>query len=227
MNTYALNVGYDNSAGANNTHRAEARRVVADIARYSHALAFGYMIGPREIIVQQFSAAAPPADPFWFAKDWYQGAIPHAGYVAWFDARDLTRPQAEHFGTVTMVGMWPRHYGVGQAAAQQALAAAQPAYTSYDPTSDPNWAGARALVRSTVQSVLSNDAVFDQVARQVLGYLRQQGFVGAASRFQPGALPKLRAWIRQAAYYMDLDALIDVAARQLVHAARSIGKSPF
>lgn len=133
-------------------------------------------------------------------------------------------------------GYW---YSVGQAAAAARLAAATPvppphavatAYTSYDPTRDPNWVGARALVLSTVQSVLGDDSTFDRIARQVIQHLRRQGFIDArlaAQVSRPDFLTKTRAWVRQMLYYMDVNDLIDLVTKQLVRAARSVGKSPF
>lgn len=105
-------VGYDSSWGADNSHRSEALRVVADLSKKEWSrkpVAFGYMLGARGTIVQAFTEG-PANDPFWYAKDWYQYAVPKAGYVAWFDARDLTKPRAEHFGHVAMIAAW-----VGQA----------------------------------------------------------------------------------------------------------------
>lgn len=102
---YGNTVGYDGSWGADNSHRAEALRVVADLAKKGWSrkpVAFGYMLGSRGTIIQAFSEG-PANDPFWYAKDWYQNAIPRAGYIAWFDARDLAKPRAEHFGQVTMI----------------------------------------------------------------------------------------------------------------------------
>jgi len=97
---------------------------------------------------------------------------------------------------------------------------------------DPNWAGARALVRSTIQSVLSVDSIFDQIVRQVVQHLQRQGFIDArlAARVtRPDMLAKQRAFFRQMLYYVNVDALIDLATRQLVQVVRSgaLGASPF
>jgi len=124
----------------------------------------------------------------------------------------------------------PWGYTVGQAHPAPPPPGTAYGYTSYDPTTDPNWAGARALVLSTVQSVLGVDDLFDQIAKQVIQHLRRQGFIDSrlAERVvRRDFLERLRAWVRQALYYMDVNALIDLATRQLVHAARTIQKSPF
>lgn len=111
------------------------------------------------------------------------------------------------------------------------VATVGPSATGYfDPTTGPNWPGARALVRSTIQSVLSSDAIFDQVLRQIVQYLVQQGFVSKgdlARVLRPAFVTRLRTWVRQALYFADFDTIIDVATRQLVHYAQAHRLTPF
>lgn len=140
------------------------------------------------------------------------------------------------------LGAWP-WYSVGQTSeATRAMAAetrrlvrpiptrvpaAQP---GYDPTVDPNWRGARALVRSTIQSVLGVDAIFDQIYRQIVQHLVRQGFLDrgtAAAASRPDYIAKVRAWVRRALYYADVDTIIDLVSRQLVQYARAHGDGPF
>jgi hypothetical protein len=128
------------------------------------------------------------------------------------------------------VGAWPWGYGVGQVPPIQVGPAE--IVREYDPTRDPNWAGARALVRSTIQSVLGVDSIFDQIVKQVVEHLRQQGFIDgslAARITRSDMLAKQRAFFRQLLYYMDVDTLIDLGTRQLVRATHSgkLGKSPY
>ena len=96
-------IGY--ARGYDNSHRAEATRVVADLAPRMWPLvptAFGYRIGPLGTKVETF-VAAEGEDSLAQAKRWYQSAMPGAGYVALFDVRDLSKPRLEHYGTVTMI----------------------------------------------------------------------------------------------------------------------------
>ncbi len=96
-------VGY--ARGYDNSHRAEATRVVADLAPRMWPLvpfAYGYRIGPLGTKVEPFAAADRGSESPSQAMRWYQSAIPDAGYVALFDAHDLTKPLVEHYGTVTM-----------------------------------------------------------------------------------------------------------------------------
>jgi len=125
---------------------------------------------------------------------------------------------------------WPWWHSVGQAPQSVAVPGRAEIIERYDIARDPNWPGARALVRSTIQSVLGVDAIFDQIFRQIVQHLLRQGFLdsksaGAVSR--PDYVAKVRAWVRQSLYYADVDAIIDVAARQLIRYARSHGKGPF
>jgi hypothetical protein len=99
-----------------------------------------------------------------------------------------------------------------------------------DLTANPHWPGARALVRSTIQSVLGVDAIFDQIFRQIVQHLVHQGFIDqrtAGHVNRSDYVAKVRAWVRQALYYADIDAIIDLATRQLIQYARLQGKGPF
>jgi hypothetical protein len=72
--------------------------------------------------------------------------------------------------------------------------------------------------------VLGSDAIFDQAYRQVVQHLLRQGFLdrrSATFATRSDTLAKVRNRLRQATYYMDLDALIDLGARQVVQALRA------
>src|SRR4029077_8145964 len=62
----AVALGYDSATSADNSHRGEARRVVAELARQlwnspsrDTVVAFGYMLGPTGTVVQEFTAPRP------------------------------------------------------------------------------------------------------------------------------------------------------------------------
>jgi hypothetical protein len=124
------------------------------------------------------------------------------------------------------VSAWPWWYSVGQT---------RPPVTvedipAPDPTKHSSWPGARALVRSTIQSVLGVDAIFYQIYMQIVQHLLRQGFIDsktAGDVSRPAYIAKVRAWVRQSLYYADIDTIIDVGTRQLARYARAHGAGPF
>ena len=92
------------------------------------------------------------------------------------------------------------------------------ALSPHDVTSTRNWADNRALIRSTIDAVLDNDAIVDQIARFVFQYLVRQGVADPTSidHFLQSEWPRVRPYFRGAWHAsVNVDALIDSVARPL------------